>query len=76
MDAGGEVGTDGLGEAELPELDPKVFEGLHARKAAQVVLKAIKTSVQVEGNARATAKLRGKYCAQFAAAMREASSRF
>lgn len=76
MEQGGEVGTEGLGAAELPVLPAGVFKGLHARKAAQVVLEGVKSSVKVEGNAKQTAKLRGKYLAQLASALREASERF
>lgn len=75
MEAGGEVGTEGLGAAEPVKCDPAVFKGVHARKAAQQVLEAIRTGVQVPGNGRATAKLQSKYVAQFAAAMQEAVAR-
>ncbi len=75
MEQGGEVGAEGLGEAEVVKCDPAVFKGVHARKAAQQVLVAIREAVQVPGNGRATAKLQSKYVAQFANAMQEAVAR-
>ncbi len=75
MEAGGEVGAEGLGQAEAVKCDPAVFRGVHARQAAQQVLEGIKAAVQVPGNGRATAKLRARYVAQFAAAMQEAVAR-
>lgn len=70
-----EVGTKGLEPAELVKVDPAVFKGVHARKAAQQILEAIKEAVVVPNNPRQTAKLRGKYVAQIAAALREAVAR-
>jgi hypothetical protein len=69
-----EVGTEGLGDAELPQVDPQLFT-IHVRKAAQVLVEAMKQALVVPGNPRATAKLRGKYCSQLAVALREAATR-